>query len=196
MNFFGLPVIVLAAGGFLLAASPAWSSGNQPSSPPAIGQSTAATVEKARALINKGRHNEALVLLRPLVEHRPVDKDVLFLIGLAAIGAAQRPGLSEKARDTLLDAAIPALAQIAGQRTQPGSRPAGARPGVLPEGPRTLWRRGISSRFWRANRRRLWCSTSTGSSRRCGRESAGTCAWVWRWRRTAISARVRGSERF
>ena len=112
MNFFGLPLIVLTAGGFLLAASPAWSAGNQPSSPPAIGQSTAATVEKARALIEKGRHTEALVLLRPLVERRTVDKDVLFLIGLAAIGASQRPGLSEEARDTLLDAAIPALRRL------------------------------------------------------------------------------------
>ena len=112
MNFFGTPLIVLAAGGFLLTSSPAWSAGNQPSSPPTIGQSTAATAEKARALIKKGRHTEALVLLRPLVERRPVDKDVLFLIGLAAIGASQRPGLSEKARDTLLDAAIPALRRL------------------------------------------------------------------------------------
>ena len=112
MKFFGLPLIVLAAGGFLLISSPAWSAGNQPSSPPAIGQSSAATVEKARALIEKGRHTEALVLLRPLVERRTVDKDVLFLIGLAAIGASQRPGLSEEARDTLLDAAIPALRRL------------------------------------------------------------------------------------
>ncbi len=106
MNFFGPLLIVLAAGGFLLATYPAWSAENQPSSPPTIGQSTAATAEKARALIKQGRHTEALVLLRPLVERRPVDKNVLFLIGLAAIGASQKPGLSEKARDTLLDAAM------------------------------------------------------------------------------------------
>ena len=37
---------------------------------------------------------------------------MLFLIGLAAIGASQRPGLSEEARDTLLDAAIPALRRL------------------------------------------------------------------------------------
>ena len=112
MNFFGPLLIVLATGGFLLTSSPARSAGDQPSSPPAIGQSTAATAEKARALIEKGRHTEALVLLRPLVERRPVDEDVLFLIGLAAIGASQKPGLSEEARDTLLDAAIPALRRL------------------------------------------------------------------------------------
>ena len=112
MNFFGPLLIVLAAGAFLLTSSPAWSAGDQQSSPPAIGQSTAATVAKAQALIEKGRHIEALVLLRPLVERRPVDENVLFLIGLAAIGASQEPGLSEEARDTLLDAAIPALRRL------------------------------------------------------------------------------------
>ena len=109
MKFFGTPLIVLAAGGFLLTSSPAWSAGNQPSSPPAIGQSTVASVEMARALIKKGQHTEALVLLRSLVERQPVDQNVLFLIGLAAIGAAQKPGPSEEARDTLLDTAIAAL---------------------------------------------------------------------------------------
>ena len=99
MNIFGPLLIVLAAGGFLLTSSPAWSAGDQPSSPPAIGQSTAATVAKAQALIEKGRHTEALVLLRPLVERRPVDKDVLFLIGLAAIGRRRGPA-SRKRRET------------------------------------------------------------------------------------------------
>ena len=48
-------------------------------------------------------------MLRPLAGSRTVHANVLFLIGLAAIGASQQPGVSEKARDALLDAAITAL---------------------------------------------------------------------------------------
>ena len=72
-------------------------------------QSAAGSVAQARALIRNGRFNEALVLLRPFVARRTIKADVLFLIGLASIGAAQKPGLAEQDRGVLLDGAIAAF---------------------------------------------------------------------------------------
>ncbi len=74
-----------------------------PSAPPA-GELT-----EARALIRAGKPEEALTVLRPLTRGRTVDAAVLFQIGIAALGAAQKPGLSEETRDTLLDEAIAAF---------------------------------------------------------------------------------------
>ena len=54
----------------------------------------------------EGRHVDALALLGPLVEIRPIDMDVYFLVGLAAIGAARDPALSEENRDAFLDIAV------------------------------------------------------------------------------------------
>ena len=53
--------------------------------------------------------NDALAMLRPLARGRRVDADVLFQIGMAAIGASQKRGVSEDARDALLDEAIAAF---------------------------------------------------------------------------------------
>ena len=80
-----------------------------PSSPEPASQSAAGSVAEARALIKAGRFNEGLVLLRPFLERRTIEADVLFLFGLAAIGASQKPGFSEEDRETLLDGAIAAL---------------------------------------------------------------------------------------
>ena len=83
---------------------------------PALGAATAQTdaagIGKARALVKQGRHLEALTVLRPLAARKPVPNEVLFLIGLAGVEGSHRPGLSEKARDALLDAAIEALRTI------------------------------------------------------------------------------------
>ena len=98
----------LTIGACILFSAPSWGAAGEPSPSPPGGS---AAVE-ARELIQKGLHNEALALLRPLVERRPVDKNVLFLVGLAAIGAAQEPGLSEEDRNTLLDAAIAILRRL------------------------------------------------------------------------------------
>ena len=80
-----------------------------PPSPATASQSAAGIVAEARALIRNGRFNEALVLLRPFVARRTIKADVLFLIGLASIGAAQKPGLAEQDRGVLLDGAIAAF---------------------------------------------------------------------------------------
>ena len=96
----------------LLLSAPSWGAEEAPSSsrPLAADQSVAGGLAKAQALVNEGRFNEALILLRPLLEREGEDReDVRFLIGLAAIGAAQQTGVSEKARDAFLDAAVAAL---------------------------------------------------------------------------------------
>ena len=67
---------------------------------PAVGEET------AQALINMGRFAEALELLRPLTEKGAVDANLVFLRGLAALEASQRPGVSEDEREVLLDEAV------------------------------------------------------------------------------------------
>ena len=63
----------------------------------------------ARTLVDQGRFDEALDILRPLQQVRGNEPDVTFLRGLAASGASQNPGLEEEARDALLDEAITAF---------------------------------------------------------------------------------------
>ena len=56
--------------------------------------------------MGNGRFDEALAVLRPLVRGRVVEADTLFLFGLAALGAAQKPELAEAKREALLDETI------------------------------------------------------------------------------------------
>lgn len=67
-------------------------------------------VAEATALIAQGRFIEAIELLDPAANSRdrPAHNTV-FLYGMAAIGAAERPGLPEEERDALLDRAIAAF---------------------------------------------------------------------------------------
>ena len=74
-----------------------------PSAPPGGG------LTEARALVRAGKLEEALTILRPLARGRPVDAAVLFQIGIAAIGASQKPGIDGDRRDALLDEAIAAF---------------------------------------------------------------------------------------
>ena len=69
-------------------------------------------VKSARALVKKGRYVEALGILRPLAKGHPDKTDVLFLIGLSAINASQRPGTGDEEKTALLDEAIAALRAI------------------------------------------------------------------------------------
>ncbi len=66
----------------------------------------------ARALIERGQFGEALRVLRPLAPDHPHQTDVLFLIGLAALGASQLPQATESERIGFLDEAIAALREI------------------------------------------------------------------------------------
>ena len=99
----------LAAAASLLLSAPAWSAGEEPPPPPATSQSAVAAVAETRTLIEEGRFEEALGILRPLAQGRAVEANVLFLIGLAATGASQQPGLSGDEREALLDEAIGSL---------------------------------------------------------------------------------------
>ena len=96
-----LPVLVLAA--CVLLAAP--SGGATVAPPPPL----AASLTEARALLEGGRFGEALAILRPLTTDRTVHADVLFLIGLAASGASEQPGVPEDEREALLDEAIGAF---------------------------------------------------------------------------------------
>lgn len=69
-------------------------------------------VKHARALVERGRFDEALVVLRPLASDHPDQTDVRFLIGLAGIGAATRPDINDEQRTLLLAEAIAALHAI------------------------------------------------------------------------------------
>ena len=66
----------------------------------------AAGAAETRTLVQQGKFDEALAILLPLVQAGAVDSNTLFLYGLAAVGAAERPGIPEKKRAALLDAAI------------------------------------------------------------------------------------------
>ena len=115
----GSLLCTLGTAAFLLLSAPAWSAEeaplsaeNAPPSPATAGEPAAGSVDEARALIKARRFNEALVLLRTLAKGGEIETDVLFLIGLAASGASQKPGVSEENRETLLDGAIAAFRSI------------------------------------------------------------------------------------
>ena len=76
-------------------------------------------VNRARAQIKAGSHEAALEILRPLAAalasvgaDRADRTDIRFLTGLAAMRAAERPGMAEESRDALLDEAIAAFHAI------------------------------------------------------------------------------------
>ena len=70
------------------------------------------TVNQARALIESGRYSEALQVLRPLAPAHPDRTDVLFLLGLAALGAAQVPETAESEQTAFLGEAVAAFHAI------------------------------------------------------------------------------------
>ena len=70
---------------------------------------SAVATEVAQALLQEGRFAEALDLLRPLVQGQEVDAGIVFLIGLAATGLSQHPGVGDAGREALLEEAIAAF---------------------------------------------------------------------------------------
>lgn len=69
-------------------------------------------VNHARVLVESGQFTEALLALRPMVPDHPDQIDVRFLVGLAALGASQRPGAADSERTGLFDEAIAAFHAI------------------------------------------------------------------------------------
>ena len=68
-----------------------------------------AGMEEARALVDAGRFAEALDILGPLVSGTVIEANALFLYGLAAMGAAQHPQVSDENREALFNEAIGAF---------------------------------------------------------------------------------------
>ena len=94
----------------LIFLLPSWGVAQEPASEAAEAPPLAeAGAVAARTLIDQGRFDEALDVLRPLERARENAPDVTFLLGLAATQASQMPGLAEEERDTLLDEAIAAF---------------------------------------------------------------------------------------
>lgn len=69
-------------------------------------------VNDARTLVETGRFGEALSILRPLAPNHADRIDVLFLIGLAALGASRLAGTPEQAGAALRDEAVAAFHAI------------------------------------------------------------------------------------
>ena len=70
------------------------------------------SVADARVLIENGKYDEALGVLRALVKTHPKRTDILFLLGLAAIKRSEQPDITEADREALLADAITALRTI------------------------------------------------------------------------------------
>ena len=64
---------------------------------------------EAKALIDAGRFGDALVLLQPMLGEGVVEANALFLYGLAAVGAAEQPDLTDEVRKALLVEAVAAF---------------------------------------------------------------------------------------
>ena len=102
----------------LMLALPAWGDEHE-TAPPASSETSdeadapatpdAADIGEARALIEGGRFGEALAILVPLMQGEVLEANAVFLYGLAAVGAAQRPDLPDDARENLLNEAIGAF---------------------------------------------------------------------------------------
>ena len=105
----GSVLCTVIAAVLLFFSAPAWSAEAIPPLPATAGQSAADRVAEARALIRANRFGQALIVLRPFVGRGAVEPEVLFLIGVASIGASRQPGIAEDARRTLLDGAIAAF---------------------------------------------------------------------------------------
>ena len=100
-----LPSTVAIAACLVLSA-PAWARRTSPSHRPLPRYPG---IAESRSLIQEGKYDEALAILRPLARGREVDGSVLFQIGLAATGASQQSGLADDQRRALLDEAIGAF---------------------------------------------------------------------------------------
>ena len=101
--------LAVAACLFLLAL-PAWGATDAPLDEPVPPSAPALPgLAAAKALVDAGRFEEALAILNPLAQDHPDHPrrtDVLFLLGLSATQASQRPDLPEERQEFLLDLAV------------------------------------------------------------------------------------------
>ena len=189
----GRAIPAAAAAALLALVVPA--AGQQAPPPPSAAQSTVAAVSKARDLVKKGRYVEALGVLRPVAARRPVPSEALFLIGVAGIEASRRPGVSEQAREALLDAAIEALRTMLVR--DPGlvrARLELARAFFL-KGEDTLAKRHFEQVLAGKPPAAVALNVNRFLSRSCAHASGGACASAPRSRPTATSVPGRRTER-
>ena len=112
-----LPLRVLTISVLLLLLTPGWGAGEEsplppdPAEPPAetASQSASGSVDQAQALVGAGRFEEAIVVLRSLLEQEQVEANTIFLYGLASLEASQRPDRADDDREILLNEAIAAF---------------------------------------------------------------------------------------
>ena len=100
--------VVLAMAACVWMAVAAWAADHAADPPPAP-VSASAAVAAAQVLIDAGRFEDAIVVLRPLLAREPVDDNALFLYGFASLEASQRPDRTEEDRGILLNEAIVAF---------------------------------------------------------------------------------------
>ena len=113
----------LAAIAFLVLTVPASNAQNGPAPSREPG---AAALAVARALVQGERFEEALSVLRPVAQDDPESTDILFLIGLAATEASQRPGTAEAGPGRAAGRGHRGSEHHPDRRSRPGARPSGA----------------------------------------------------------------------
>ena len=100
---------VLAVAICLMVALPAWGAEDAPSPPPHAHVEGASGTGDVQALFDAGRYEEAIIVLRSMLEQERVEANAIFLYGLASLEASQRPGREDDERDILLNEAIAAF---------------------------------------------------------------------------------------
>ena len=194
MTAFSPLLGALAAAALLLAASSsARAAGKPPPAPTAEKPSAAADIARARALMKTGRDEEALAILRPLVRRGTVHADALFLIGVAAIGASHKPGISEGSARRAAGRGHRGAAQAADRPSGPRPGAPRARPRLLPQGRGRAGERAFRAGAGRQSPRRRGAQRGPLPSPRSAPASAGPSASARRSRPTATSPRGRAS---
>ncbi|MYI71937.1 MAG: hypothetical protein F4099_05400, partial [Synechococcus sp. SB0673_bin_10] len=146
-------------------------------------------INHAGTLIQADRFTEALSILRPLASSdHPDQVDVLFLVGLAALGAAQSPETPESERKGYLDEAIAAFHKILVGRPELARVRLELARAFYVKG-ETGCRRSISSRCWRGIRIRRWLATSGDFLQSSGGGAVGKAILARPWLLMEISMR-------
>ena len=92
-----------------MLALPAWGAEDAPAPPPHAPVEGTAGTGNVQALFDAGRYEEAIIILRSMLEQERVEANAIFLYGLASLEASQRPGREDDERDILLNESIAAF---------------------------------------------------------------------------------------
>ena len=184
---------VLAAAAVLFLSTPAWSAGQAPPSPVTSSQSAETGIAEARTLMRTDRFAEALAVLRRWPGAGRSRRTWFSSSAWRRSGIARAECFGGEA-GCAAGRGHRLLPQHAGRAPRAAARPPESWGGRSSSRARTAWRAVLSSRSWRASRRRWSPPMSCASCRRsgrAGRAGAGTCISALRWRRTPTSASPR-----